>query len=78
MSASDVRIGTKGAFIDRAIKAFQLTFSNQGWVRISSEFNAPKRSLGFFYNSRIRIFCNFCDTLFEVILHLGSGGDDRE
>jgi hypothetical protein len=30
ISASEVRTGTKGAFIDFDINAFQLTFSNQG------------------------------------------------
>jgi len=48
VSASEVKIGTKGAFIDLAKRAFQLTFSNQGWDFIYSGPLAPKRSLGFF------------------------------
>lgn len=54
MSESEVRMGTKGAFIDRLSKAFQFTFSNQGWFRISSGETAPRRSRGFFSSSLMR------------------------
>ena len=56
MSVSEVKIGTNGAFIDRDIKAFQFTFSNQGWFLISYALEAPSLSLGFFSSKRIKMF----------------------
>ena len=49
-------MGTNGAFIDLDIKAFQFTFSNQGWLFIYYMLEAPNLSLGFFSNKRIRMF----------------------
>lgn len=70
-------MGTKGALMDLLISAFQLTFSNQGWLRISSEELAPNLSFGFFYSNRIRIFCNFGEACIDECVRWELGEVDR-
>ncbi len=73
VSASEVRMGTKGAFIDFVTKAFQFTFSNQGWFLTSSDPLAPSLSFGFFSSNRASIFCSLGEAWVRNWLRWGSG-----
>lgn len=62
LSASEDKIGTKGAFIALFAKAFQFTFSNHGWDLIWAAPFEPSLSFGFFYSNPEIRFCSLGET----------------
>jgi hypothetical protein len=71
MSASEFRIGTKGALIDFVISAFQFTLSNHGWFLISSAPLAPNLYFGFLSKSLISMFWSLGDAFNYFFITFG-------